>query len=62
MKINKQRIGEFLVSKKWITSVQLKKALKIQIDNYDLLGLILIKNEMLSEEKLIKALEELGVL
>jgi hypothetical protein len=62
MKTNKQRIGEFLVSKKWITSVQLKKALKIQIDNYDLLGLILIKNEMLSEEKLIKALEELGVL
>ena len=42
--------------------MQLKKALKIQIDNYDLLGLILIKNEMLSEEKLIKALEELGVL
>jgi len=62
MKTNKQRIGEFLVSKKWITSAQLKKALKIQIDNYDLLGLILIKNEMLSEEKLIKALEELGVL
>jgi len=55
----KQRLGEFLVSKKLITRFQLESALKEQSNFGRKLGDILIDNGYISEGDLIEAISEL---
>jgi type IV pilus assembly protein PilB len=58
MESQSKRIGELLVEKGLITKESLEEALKIQKVSKEFLGAILVKNNLVNEEELLKTLAE----